>query len=265
MKLAGIIATTVSVFALAACVADTAEAADVNSEISLDFSENAAGNVVATKSFDIDVTGAAGGVAIGLATDDNNNVVLDSYAIGTEIEGFALTFGDQGDLMGAFEGQTEAVGGQTLTDLDDEYESIQVRYKEYGLMLGFNDVGSDVTEVDNVQVSAGTEIGVLSLNAAVNWEEATEEFSFAGSAGLDVESVALLGTVTNHDDLMGYELSAGYKDFAAFVNGDENDMSQNIGGGVYKDIGGGTSFYAEAGYNFDTEETTPAAGISFAF
>lgn len=264
MKLAGIIATTVSVLTLAAC-ASTAEAADVNSEISLDFSENAAGDVVATKSFDVDITGAAGGLALGLTTDDQDRVVMDSYSVGTKIGGVALTFGDQGDLMGAFEGQTEAVGGQTLTDLNDDYESIQVRYKEYGLMLGFNDVGSNVMEIDNVQVSAGTEIAGLTLGAAINWEEATEDFSFAGSAGVEIESVAVTGTVTNHNELTGYELSAGYKDFAAFFNGDENDMSQNVGGGVYKEIGGGTNFYAEAGYNFDAEELTPAAGISFSF
>jgi hypothetical protein len=53
-------------------------------------------------------------------------------------------------------------------------------------------------------------------------------------------------------------------DVSAFVNGDADDMAQNIGAGVVytKDS---LSAFAEVGYNLDAKETTPALGVSFSF
>jgi hypothetical protein len=86
-------------------------------------------------------------------------------------------------------------------------------------------------------------------------------------ADLNVGAVGVAGTLTYVDSTsaVGYEVSAGYGDIQGFVNGDKDDGLQNIGGGVYKDMSNGLGFYAEAGYNIDAEEITPAAGVSFNF
>jgi len=43
-------------------------------------------------------------------------------------------------------------------------------------------------------------------------------------------------------------------------------MTQNIGAGYYGNLAdGAVSYYAEAGYNLDSEAVTPAAGLSFNF
>lgn len=250
---------------LAACTADEAAAAEVNGEISLDFTENASGDIVAAKEIELGVEAAAGVVASVGLIEDNGDIKLDSYAVGVEVNEMTVSFGDQGDLMEAFEGNTEAVGGQTLTDLNDDYESIQVQVKGIGVMVGFDDVTSDVSEIKNVQVAAGTEIGKVSVVGAVNWDEATDDITVGLNGQINVQNVNVGGTLTYTEAVTGYEASAGYKDFSVFINGDDTDMTQNVGGGYYGSMENGLNFYAEAGYNLDSKELTPAAGISFKF
>jgi hypothetical protein len=253
-----------SVFALSTTAA---MAADVGAELSLDFSENAAGDIVAEKSIDMALTGPMGVASIGLEAAADDTVKVDTYSLGTSVNGVAVSFGDQGDLMEGFEGGTESVGGQTLTDLDDDYESVKVEYSSFGFLLGFDDVSTDVGAIRNVQVSAGTQVGAVGLTGAINWDEATEDYMLGTKADLNVGAVGVAGTLTYVDSTsaVGYEVSAGYGDIQGFVNGDKDDGLQNIGGGVYKDMSNGLGFYAEAGYNIDAEEITPAAGVSFNF
>lgn len=245
----------------------TAATADMTGEVSLDFTKNAADDIVVSKGIDLGVSaGELATASVGL-TLDGSTLVLDTYAIGTTISGVGLSFGDQGDLLDGFEGKTEVVGGQTLANLNDEGESLQISARGVGVMLGFADIESDVTDLKNVQVAAGTEIGQLGLGAGVDYNLDTEETTLAASAGTTIQTINLGGTMTYGTDteVMGYELSAGVKDFSLFMNGDKNDMAQNIGAGYYSSLTGGMNFYAEAGFNLDTEEMTPAAGISFSF
>lgn len=245
--------------------ATSAFAADMKGEIALDMVKDANDKFVATPSIEMGVEGEVGVGSIGLVVDGNDNVKLDTYSLGVKVGEATVSFGDQGDLMEAFEGSTEAVGGQTLTDLDDDGESIMVQTGNIGVMVGFDDIGADVSDIKNVQVGAGASIGAVGVAAAVNWDQASEDITVGLNAQMNYNSINLGGTVTYTEAVTGFELSAGYGNFGAFLNGDENDMAQNIGGGYYGDTGAGLTYYGEVGYNIDTEEVTPAVGVKFNF
>jgi len=75
-------------------------------------------------------------------------------------------------------------------------------------------------------------------------------------------------TVATHDesltDKVAYESIISTKGLSLFVNGDEGDWSQNAGAGYissYKSV----DWYVEAGYNMDSKDVTPAAGVSVNF
>ena len=245
--------------------ATSAFAADMKGEIALDMVKDANDKFVATPSIEMGVDGEVGVGSIGLIVDGNDNIKLDTYSLGVKVGEATVSFGDQGDLMEAFEGSTEAVGGQTLTDLDDDGESIMVQTGNIGVMVGFDDIGTDVSDIKNVQVGAGAQIGVVAVAGAVNWDQASEDITVGLNAQMNYNAINLGGTVTYTEAVTGFELSAGYGNFGAFLNGDENDMAQNIGGGYYGDTGAGLTYYGEVGYNIDTEELTPAAGVKFNF
>lgn len=245
--------------------ATSAFAADMKGEIALDMVKDANDKFVATPSIEMGVEGEVGVGSIGLVVDGNDNVKLDTYSLGVKVGEATVSFGDQGDLMEAFEGSTEAVGGQTLTDLDDDGESIMVQTGNIGVMVGFDDIGADVSDIKNVQVGASAAIGAVGVAAAVNWDQASEDITVGLNAQMNYNAINLGGTVTYTEAVTGFELSAGYGNFGAFLNGDENDMAQNIGGGYYGDTGAGLTYYGEVGYNIDTEEVTPAVGVKFNF
>lgn len=246
--------------------ASGAFAADMTGEVSLDIVKDANDKFVATPSVEMGVEGAVGVGSIGLVVDDNDTVKLDTYSLGVKVGEMAtVSFGDQGDLMEAFEGSTEAVGGQTLTDLNDEGESIMVQTDVVSAMVGFDDISTDVSEIKNVQLGAAADLGQVGLAGAVNWDKATKDITVGVNANVNVQAFAVSGTVTYTEALTGYEVSAGYGPMRGFINGDENDMAQNVGAGYYGSNAAGLSFYAEAGYNLDAEEITPAAGVTFKF
>ena len=256
------------VSALSIVAATQAFAADVTGSVDLDVTENAAGDFVATPGIEMGIEGGVGVGSIGIVVDNATDALkLDSYSVGVKIgTDTVLSFGDQGDLMDGFEGATEVVGGTTLTNLDDSGESLSATMGNMAVALRFTDIGTDVTDIDAVQATYGTTIGILSLNAGVDYNLDTEDATTFAAASAEVAPGLTAGGTMSYDDKFAYELNAGYDMFGAFLNGDEDDALQNVGGGIYKSVDGtGMSFYAEAGYNVDSEEITPAAGVSFNF
>lgn len=246
-------------------LATSAFAAEVTGSVSVDVAENAAGNYGAETGIDMTVSNAIGNVAVGL-TLDNGDVVLDGYSLGTTVRGNYVAFGDQGDVFDVFEGGLETVGGSTLANPADDGESITVNASGVLVNVGFTDVTNDVTDIENVQVAYGTALGNLYVDAGIDYNLDTEE-AVLGVAGKTVVSGYLIGAIGTYDsasEVMGYELSTTVASVTAFVDGDSNDMVQNIGAG-YKASAGNMDYYAEAAYNFDAKEITPAIGISFSF
>lgn len=246
-------------------LATTAFAAEVTGSASVDVTENVAGNYGAETGIDMTVSNAMGNVTIGLTLDDGN-VALDGYSLGTSVRGNYVAFGDQGDVFDVFEGGLETVGGSTLSNPTDDGESITVNAGDVLVNVGFTDVTNDVTDIENVQIAYGTALGSIYLDAGIDYNLDSEE-AVLGVAGKTAVSDYLIGAVGTYDsvsEVFGYELSTTVASVTAFVDGDSVDTFQNLGAG-YKASVGNMDYYAEAAYNFDVKEITPAVGISFSF
>jgi hypothetical protein len=240
-------------------------AADLAGEISVEMTENNAGDYVATPTIELsfghkaDGATAFGGVGVEAV---NGNLAVDTWNVGVAFGGTSLSFGDQGDLFSF--GGLEVVGGDTLADVADDHESLIIGHGKFAALVGFTDISANVGDIENIQLAYEGEAASVSYNATVDYNLNTEDFVVGAAANANMFETVDAGLAVTYADLFAYEATAGYKSVTAFVNGDEDDVLQNIGAGVVytKDS---LSAFAEVGYNLDTEETTPAVGVSFNF
>lgn len=247
-------------------------AAEVGAEIGLDFTQNDNDKIVAETSIDLNVVNPMGFGSIGVVTD-GENLSLDSYSIGTSVGNATLSFGDQGDLLGSFGGKTEAVGGTTLANPNDDGESLQANFYGANLMVGFTDITSDITDVKNVQATYTVGTSLLEVQSGVDYNLDSEEVTLLSGLNIPLSNLGIdyapvgVGLTTTYQvnaESFGFEADASAYGVTVFLNGDEDDMMQNVGAGYYgmiNDMG----VYAEASYNVDTEEFTPALGLGFSF
>lgn len=246
-------------------LASAVQAADVTADLGVDLTQNADDKFVASTSVDIALTGTMGFGTVGV-TVENDTLKLDTYSIGTSVAGAVVSFGDQGDLLGGFEGKTEAVGGSTLANLDDDGESLMVNAYGFNAMVGLTDITKDVTDVENVQGAYAFGANGIQVLGGVDYNLDSEEITLLSSAGYALNGFGL-GVTTTYQveaEALGFEADVTAYGVTAFLNGDKDDMLQNVGAGYYGEVNG-MGLYAEGAYNIDSEEFKPAAGISFNF
>lgn len=247
-------------------LASASNAADMSVDLGLDFTQNADDKIVASTSVDIDVVGYMGFGSIGIVVD-GDDLKLDSYSMGTVIgQTAAVSFGDQGDLLDSFEGKTETVGGSTLANLDDDGESLMVNAYGFNAMIGLTDISKDVTDVKNIQGAYAMGLGGIQAMGGVDYNLDSEEITLLSSLGYAYNGIGLGATTTYQVEAktLGFEADVTAYGITAFLNGDKDDMLQNVGAGYYGEVNG-MGLYAEGAYNIDSEEFTPAAGLSFNF
>jgi hypothetical protein len=256
-----ILLATVATFALAG----TAMSADLDVELGLDLTQNASDKMVADTTIDISMSAPAGIASLGLVAD-GDAVKVDSYSLGTVVAGVAVSYGDQGDLLGDFGGKTDSVGGTTLANPNDDGESIKVGAMGVSIMVGLTDVTTDITDVENVQATYSLASNGVEIGTGIDYNMDSEEMVLLSRAGyaLDQFGFGLTGTYEVEAETYGFEADVTAMGLTAFVNGDDSDMMQNIGGGYTTTING-MGLYAEGSYNLDSEEFTPAVGASFNF
>jgi hypothetical protein len=243
-------------------VAGSAMAADIGAEITVDIEENAAGNWGATTSFDLGLSAEFGAGRMDFVVDADGDVALDEYSIGTSIAGATLSFGDQGNAWISSE------DGATLADPAME-ESFMVSAQGATMAFGWTDIGADVTDLANVQGKYGMSMmnGMAHVEAAGDYNFNTEEYVFGGRVDAFLsESLSAGGAVTygSSDETIGFEVDATVAGITAYLNGDQDDMAQNVGGSYTYDLNG-VELGAGVNYNIDTEEMKPTAMIGFAF
>ena len=246
-------------------LASAVQAADLTADLGVDLTQNAEDKVVAKTSVDVAITGAMGFGTVGVAVD-GDTLKLDTYSIGTSVAGAVVSFGDQGDLLDAFGGKTEAVGGSTLANPDDEGESLMVNAYGFNAMIGLTDITEDVTDVKNVQGAYAIGTNGLQVLGGVDYNLDSEELTLMSSAGYAWNGFGL-GLSTSYEveaETLGFEADVTVYGVTAFLNGDKDDLAQNIGAGYYGEVNG-MGLYAEGAYNIDSEEFKPAAGLTFSF
>ncbi len=258
--------TTVAAIAFAGA----AFAADVSGSVGAEFTKNNAGDFIATPTAELSFGHKAEDATAFGSVDveaDNGDIVVDGWHIGVAFGATSVSFGDQGDLFSF--GGLEVVGGDTLANPADDHESVIVGYGAFDALVGLTDISANVGEVENVQLAYSNDYGKIDVNAAFDYNLDTEDTTVAVATGFDAGEALYANVAVTYTDAFAYEAVGTYSamdalDVSAFVNGDADDMAQNIGAGVVytKDS---LSAFAEVGYNLDTEAATPALGVSFSF
>jgi hypothetical protein len=251
-----------------ATLAGAAHAAEIAGTVGVDVTTDVNDKVVASTEMDISFNSAAegdgfvGGFGLIVESDNGNNIALDSWNLGYKFGETKLSFGDQGDLFDF--GGLEVVGGETLQNPADDQDSLIVTHLNYSAFVGFTDIGADMGDIENAQFAYTGTLGAVNVTGAIDYNFNTELTTVGVSGNTQVAEKTTVGLAVTYADYAAYEATVGYDAFTAYLNGDEHDTFQNVGVG-YSAAVQGADIYAEVGYNLDTEEFTPAVGVSINF
>ena len=210
--------------------------------------------------FASDSTAAFGG--FNFDSVDGGNLTLDEYYIGTTVGEVTLSYGDQGGVMPT---AIADAGFDALSDPNAAMtESLQASAYGLDFALGLTDVTTDVTDVANVQAAYTMSLPVLDVTAAVDYNNTTEKYIWGGRVATDLAGAGVGTTATYAAEVFAFEADVTVMGVTAYMNGDENDATQNVGAAYTKGFDGLT-LTADANYNFDAEEVTPSLNLSFNF
>ena len=232
-------------------------------EIKTTIAETAADKYGATTTFglDVGVTGIAfGGLDFAVGSDDK--LALDEWHIGANLGLATVSYGDQGNNWIGAEGE------QTIAD-PAMGDSLKVSVGDATVALGMTDATADVTDLSNVQ--ATYTMGVaddLSLTGAVDYNLDSETTILGASlGGIDLGVATASGAFTYglDSEAWGYEGVVATGGLTAYINGDNVDALQNIGGGYDMTIASGLELGAGVSYNMNSEEFKPSVSASFSF
>ena len=232
-------------------------------EIKTTIAETAADKYGATTTFglDVGVTGIAfGGLDFAVGSDDK--LALDEWHVGANLGLATVSYGDQGNNWIGAEGE------QTIAD-PAMGDSLKVSVGDATVALGMTDATADVTDLSNVQ--ATYTMGVaddLSLTGAVDYNLDSETTILGASlGGVDLGVATASGAFTYglDSEAWGYEGVVATGGLTAYLNGDNVEALQNIGGGYDMTIAGGLELGADLSYNMNSEEFKPSVSAAFSF
>ena len=208
----------------------------------------------------IDAAGLAT-VDLDLTTEAGSAVDLTDWTVSGDVANVGIAFGtDNGVFVGAEGEQTLAAPAMT--------ESLAVSMGAASVAVGFTDWTTDLTDISNIQGSYALNVAGYDVTAAGDYNLDTENTVVGGTVGgLNFGEAALSGTVTYDTDAeaFGFEGVANAYGVTAYLNGDDTDSLQNVGGEYVYTFAPGTEFTAGANYNLDSEDLNPTATMSFAF
>jgi hypothetical protein len=235
----------------------------LSGDITTSITKGADGNFGATTTFGIDLTAGVVGTGVELAIDGDGNVAVDEWALGADIAGAQVTFGDQGSVF------IEGENGATLAT-PAITESLAVAYGPAAVAVGFSDVTSDVTDISNVQglFAMGTNVGglELGLQTSGDYNLNSEEWLVGGRVETAVGGYAVGGAATygSADEKIAFEADATVFGITGYLNGDADDLAQNVGGSYAMAVGD-LGIDSGVNYNVDSGEVTPSVEIGFNF
>ena len=241
-------------FGASAFAEDTTTPSPVTGEVTLDIAETASGDWGGTLGVDVDI--AAAGVSLGFGAEEGGDLNLDTWTVGTDMANMSVAIGnDNGAFVGAEGEQTLANPAMT--------ESILIGTGPMSVALGFTDWNSDITDISNIQGSYN--LGDITVAGDYNMDSENTVLG-AEYAGLGLGIATLGGAVTYDMDaeMFAYEGVLTNGGITGYVNGDQDDALQNIGGG-YEWTWSGATLDAGAVYNMDDEDLTPTVSIGFSF
>ena len=243
-------------------VTPTVAAPVLSGAVNLDFAETAGTNDIGgTMGVELNIdAGSLATVDLNFKGADGSAIDLDTWAVGTTVAGVGVAIGDDLGVMPGAEGE------QTLA-APVMAEAVQVTVGDAVVAVGLTDWSTDITDISNIQGAYTLNVANLDVTAAADYNLDSENTVLgAGVSGLDLGLASVGGALTYDMDaeVFGYESVATAYGVTAYLNGDDTDALQNIGG-EYEMAVGGATFTAGANYNLDTEDFAPTAGLSFNF
>lgn len=254
-----------SAFAETVTKTQTPVALPLAASIELDFAENTVTNKTeATATIGLDFASTNGLAFGGFEFDsvDGGNLTLGDYHVGVVVGEATVSYGEQGGLL------PEAIAAAGFDALNDPNaamtESLQVSAMGASVALGLTDVTTDVTDVANVQAAYTMSLPAVDVTAAVDYNRTTEKYIWGGRAAGELAGTTAGLTATYAAEVMAFEADVTMSGVTAYLNGDENDATQNAGVEWSKGFDGLT-LTADANYNFDSSDVTPGVNLSFNF
>lgn len=230
-------------------------------EVSLDFAETTNDNYGGTMNVDLDINaGEVATVDLGFKATDGDALKLDTWTVGMEVEGIGLAFGDDNGVLPETDANLATDGTLAKPAMT---ESLAVSVGDATVAVGLTDWNTDVTDVSNVQGAYALDFATVSLDYNMDSENTVLG---AELAGIDA-GVASLGGAMTYDmdaELFAYEGRVTNNGLSAYVNGDDTDRLQHVGG-EYEYSLNGAILTAGVDYDTDAEEFAPSAGVSFNF
>jgi hypothetical protein len=258
-KVFSILAATM--FAGAAWAEAPAMSPVLSGEVELKFTQDANDDWGGAMGLDlgIDAAGLAN-VDLDFSATDSNAVKLDNWTVGTTVNSIGIAIGDDNGVM------PDAEGNHTLA-APAMTESVKVTAGAANVAVGFTDWSSDITDLSNIQGSYDIDAGVAQITAGLDYNLDSENTVLgAGVGGLGVGEAALGGAMTYDMDAekFAFEGTADFMGLTAYMNGDQDDALQNVGGD-YTYMLGGAEINGGVNYNMDSEEFTPTVSVGFSF
>ncbi len=248
----------VFITAMAIALVGTAGFANpITGEVELGFAETANDKIGATMGVDLDINaGDMATVALGFSAADGDNLTLDNWTVGTDIEGISVTFGDDTDLMPGAEGE-HTLAAPAMA------EALGVSIGSASVAIGLTDYTSDIADVSNVQGAYDFGVATIAGNIDLDTDNVVIGAEIAPMS-VGIASVGGAFTYDSDAELFGFESVTTLGELTAYLNGDDSDPLQNIGGS-WKTTYAGTNVELGANYNIDTEDFAPTATVGFSF
>jgi len=257
-----IIATTALIVASSSCQAEMLIGADAEVEIKKNSTtKNYETLTTLGLNFSANQELAFGGFNID--SKDGNTFALDEWNIGTTLGVAKVSFGKQG---GIFPEDISDKGNGSVETIAMK-ESLLVEAYGVSFALGLDDYKNDVFgNNDNIQVAYTIDGETLDVTAGIDYNIDTEESVYGTRVDVETSYVAVGGIMTYGTNLktVAYEADATILGVTAYINGDQNDMTENAGASYAMEVSGLTTEF-DMNYNFDAEEVTPKFTVGFSF
>jgi hypothetical protein len=237
----------------------------VSGEISLDFAETAANKTGGVMGVDLNIdAGSLASVDLDFSVKDGQALTLDNWTVGTTVGSVALAFGDDNNLMPETEANTATDGTLAKPAMS---ESLTASVGGASVAVGLTDWTADVTDISNVQGAYTIDMDRFAITGAMDYNVDSENTVFGGAvSGIDLGLVNAGGALTYDTDagLFAYEGTVGTNGLTAYINGNDTNKLQHVGG-EYTMNYAGAELSAGVDYDTDAENFTPTAGLSFSF
>ena len=255
------IATFVASMAVTSAFAEEAAAPVtgpvLGGSVELKFTEDASGDWGATQTIgaSINMSGKAF-ASFNVESIDGGTATLDEWQLGTTVApDTTVSIGKQGDVWVSSEGE------HTIANPKMD-ESIQLNMGAFAAAVEFGNFSGDVSDIEAIAGAYTFGAGPATIKGAVDYDLDTKDYTVGARA--DLHNYGITGTYAEATKVFAYEAETSMGGLTAYLNGDETDMTQNVGASYTYDFNG-INLEPSVNYDIDNSDVQPQFVASFSF